>query len=211
MFEPKFTDKLMQGDVYRNIPIVTVQIHRDRETPAGGRETVYSATDRHRYVALLSHSCDADPTNRGRTDDVQVAALNPAGEHERDEITRFGGLGSINDPMQGLFYHWFVYASLEGVGDVVRIADFRQIQTVPRSLLRSELKVAELTRETRGKLKAKLYLHFARDEEGVPAVESDRIRSAIAERRQVVDGLSPASAVSTSGVRDVNSSRSGLD
>lgn len=188
MYAENRTDDYLQGDVYADVPIVTVRVdERYEKKPLGEAGLRFTATERIRIVVLLSHSCDSDSTHQAVTDDddLQVAILNPVGSNERDELGGHGGWEAVNNPKSGEHIHDFCYLPWEGIGEDLRWISLSQIHTVKRKYLKRDKKLLELTPEARGRLKAKLFLHFSRKEHGVPEVDPEVISRVLEPRAPI--------------------------
>jgi hypothetical protein len=164
MYANPFTDYELQGDVYADIPIVSIKILSDA-SPSPGDISV-NATFRRTHAAIISHSCDS-----AKRKHILVAPLVVLRVDELEDLERRGGIDVINDPRRAEFLHQFHYKPFEAIGPDPRVVNFTNISYVDRKVLRNDRKVAELTPDARGLLKGKLFAHFARKEANVPTVE----------------------------------------
>jgi hypothetical protein len=173
MYVESPTDEYLQGDVYRDVRIFVAKPPTPRSRANGEITIDHVTTESLVTVALVSHSCDNDPTHAGDSPnlDVQIAILHAMGSSDRRELVdRHGMSDAVNDPLNGYRLEEFIYAAKTGVLDDPQRIFLTQICTIPRSRLDRSKRVLQLTPEYRAMLKGKLALRFARHERGVPDV-----------------------------------------
>lgn len=189
MYVEPFTDDYLQGDVYRDVPIMTATLDAARSSPQGDSGFAFATNYRRPFVVLVSHGCDSDPTHTDSSDndDIQVAILFPMATHDRKDMEARGGVGALNSSKSRGYLHQFFYKPSAAIGEEPRRIILFQLHTIKRRLVRKENKVAELTAKARGNLKAKLFLHFARRERGVPKIAKEVVE-------MILDSRSPPSA-----------------
>ncbi len=164
MFESSLVPELRQGDILKDIPIVSA-VDLNRYNEIGAVSWAVAAKPERGACMVLSHSCEIDLRNKVKVTSLILAPIRDCRVVSRDKLDLLKNSNDLKDGATHTFLKYFYLERHPGIPiDGESVVDFSKLFSLRKNAVESlsKTKVAQLTTDAVTQMARKLAAYFYR-------------------------------------------------